>query len=709
MAKNKGLSLLAVPVLAASSLGFATPVFADTGGDCVARITEDSCYSSIQAAIDAAEEGDTINLLINRTETPTVNEKKVAFDLHENTWTVDGRGLDVYASEIELKNGTLTTNDGFGVYLNYDSTFTLDPDAKITAPDGTAIRSDLVGGEGENTVNIYGTIEANLGIQLSVTSNLNIYPGAEISSDSNTGAGVLVNVRYKSGKPETSENASTVNIDGAKISGKNTAISTNGNIKEGNGPTINISTSTIEATDAENEPVAIYLAGLSKTTIDNSDVTGFDSAIEIRAGSLEIDGGTFTALSKTNPAQSKANGNGSTTAGAAIAIAQHTTKLPISVNIYGGKFIASTPLFESDPQGNKPENISIYVADGDFKSNGSMDVYSEDVKDFLEGGRYVHEPSTEYYDESVYDTYGISEDGLSYTLDKAGVEFDDSEENIYIKAGEYYEAEVAGQGVPIYKGAWDDSENREVAMLSSNRYSCDEDGENCVGDYAFEAKVAGKTTITLTFDGKTKKFNVFVYDVEAADEEDESAASQVLELVKELLGGGESAGIDEETAAQIINAIKQGKTIDVEVVPDALDEVTEEGAEDEIKAVIDDDTLVGYYDINVALSVDGKEIGKVTELGTAVEVSIELDEVVDGAKYYVVRYYDGEAERLDATLEGKTLSFESDKFSTYAVAYSTDDEDDDTPNTSLGITGIVAFTGAISMLGAVKAVKTIKE
>ena len=46
-------------------------------------------------------------------------------------------------------------------------------------------------------------------------------------------------------------------------------------------------------------------------------------------------------------------------------------------------------------------------------------------------------------------------------------------------------------------------------------------------------------------------------------------------------------------------------------------------------------------------------------------------------KYYVVRYHDGKSEVIPATVDGNIITFESDKFSTYALAY------EDTKNSSI--------------------------
>ena len=55
----------------------------------------------------------------------------------------------------------------------------------------------------------------------------------------------------------------------------------------------------------------------------------------MRAGELNVYGGTITA---TGEFSETPNGSGSTVTGAAIAVSQHVTELPVKVNIVDGAF-----------------------------------------------------------------------------------------------------------------------------------------------------------------------------------------------------------------------------------------------------------------------------------------------------------------------------------------------------------------------------------
>ena len=134
----------------------------------------------------------------------------------------------------------------------------------------------------------------------------------------------------------------------------------------------------------------IYQAGYSETAFSiNDSVISGTTGIEVRAGKMEVKNsvvsgkGTFTC---------KANGNGTTTDGAGIAIAQHTTKLPIEVTVSGGVVSGTYSLYESNPQQNSADDIAkikISVTDGQF--NGP--VHSDDIKGFISGGLFSSDPS----------------------------------------------------------------------------------------------------------------------------------------------------------------------------------------------------------------------------------------------------------------------------------------------------------------------------
>ena len=142
------------------------------------------------------------------------------------------------------------------------------------------------------------------------------------------------------------------------------------------------------------EAPAIYWPQEGDLVIEGGNITG-DTGIEIRAGTLTITGGFIN--SSASAYSVKANNNGATTIGAAVAVAQHTTRLPIAVNISGGAFTGPLGLSESNPQGNPlaaVSQVSMAVSGGVFNSDDC--IRSQDCKGFITGGVFSRPLDTLY-------------------------------------------------------------------------------------------------------------------------------------------------------------------------------------------------------------------------------------------------------------------------------------------------------------------------
>ena len=112
----------------------------------------------------------------------------------------------------------------------------------------------------------------------------------------------------------------------------------------------------------------MYLAGAADTTINGGSVTSSCTGIEIRAGSLTLNNCNVTG--GNGSVTTNANGNGSTSDNVALAVIQHTTRLPIHVEINGGTFKGTAALLESNPQKNPEEatkQVGIIVNGGNFE------------------------------------------------------------------------------------------------------------------------------------------------------------------------------------------------------------------------------------------------------------------------------------------------------------------------------------------------------
>jgi len=121
--------------------------------------------------------------------------------------------------------------------------------------------------------------------------------------------------------------------------------------------------------------VAVYNPQVGTLTVNGGTITSSTTAIEIRAGELNVTGGTITStFTPTDDEQFNAiqNGNGSTTKGAGIAVAQHTTDKDISVNVSGGEISGVVALSVTNPNNrNSNSNLSIDITGGTFTGTGT--------------------------------------------------------------------------------------------------------------------------------------------------------------------------------------------------------------------------------------------------------------------------------------------------------------------------------------------------
>lgn len=148
--------------------------------------------------------------------------------------------------------------------------------------------------------------------------------------------------------------------------------------------------------------LGIYHPQAGSVVVAGGTVKG-GTGIEMRAGSLDVSGDAVVTGTMV-PTSVEPNGNGNTTAGSGIAIAQHTTRMPIDVRVSGGTISGFSALYESNPENGSPKDLAMSITGGTFNAvnGGTLAVYSEDVKDFITGGTFNSVLDEAYYDEAVY-------------------------------------------------------------------------------------------------------------------------------------------------------------------------------------------------------------------------------------------------------------------------------------------------------------------
>ena len=344
---------------------------------CSARIG-DTYYASLANAVAAAQPSvaTTITMLkdVNLPNYITVNNgKNITLDLN--------------------KHNIIFT--GYSVFRVKGANFHVTGEGTIFENKKDGFAPIIAGGSKENVTN-YTTITIDKEVTLKGD-----YAGIFVDTDNG-------------GKGSYNNYGLTINMNGSidltaitdGVSGYGVYVQGNNKVTTGNVMQINLNGARIKTGDK-----AIYAAGYAKWNLKNCTFTAENAAIELRAGEMTIDGGNYTATA--TEFKCEANGNGSTTQGAALAIAQHTTKKDITVNIKDGTFVGVKALNESNPQENDPSpQVNLSISNGKFKG----EVTTADVTKFISGGYFTTDPSAYCVDGKT----GIpsTEPGYAFTVGK---------------------------------------------------------------------------------------------------------------------------------------------------------------------------------------------------------------------------------------------------------------------------------------------------
>ena len=324
-------------------------------------VVDNTAYTTLEAAIESATEADTIQLLQDVTIGTIIAENSFTLDL--NTYEISGGLLYISGSTaadtgivVSISNGSINAAD-YGILINNN--------AELNLSD-VVIDSALYG--------IFVPVEVNY-VAAVQPAAVNIQGGSVNGDDS---AMVICGVGDGVATP------TKLIANGTKFTGGIYGISGNGSAHN---TYIELNDCSVTA-GSEEGGIGIYHPQKGEIVINGSEITGIDSGIEIRAGELNISGDTVITATATE-FSARPNTNGTTMSGVAVAVSQHTTNLPIAVNITGGTLKGVKALYEEDLQDEESSNISVTVSGGTFEG----DVGSENVTGFISGGSFQTLPN----------------------------------------------------------------------------------------------------------------------------------------------------------------------------------------------------------------------------------------------------------------------------------------------------------------------------
>lgn len=364
------LVLAAMPILPVSQAWADGECFSYEGGTA-------STMSGAETAL--ADTGGTIMMTCSpSSEAQVIVSKNTTLDLAGNTYTGSGEytfkvqnGATLTITDSSSgKNGKIVAN-GAGVFVANGSKLILEEGAVEATGRG-------VKNEGETIVN-GGSITTTSNYEVTVYNNgaLTLNDGALVAMNHGSDRAVITvddDSTFTMNGGTINTNAygavawlrATITMNGGEINAS-TGVSGNGTDGSGNNTQIDLVAGTINANVGVYHPQIGGVLNIGDDMVINAEQVG----VEIRAGELNITGGTIKVNENTAYNVSP-NGNGSTTTGAAVAVAQHTTKRPITVNISGSTLTGPVALSEANPQNNSAtdiEKVTIGVSGGTFVSN----------------------------------------------------------------------------------------------------------------------------------------------------------------------------------------------------------------------------------------------------------------------------------------------------------------------------------------------------
>ena len=174
----------------------------------------------------------------------------------------------------------------------------------------------------------------------------------------------------------------------------------------------------------------------------------------------------------------------------------------------------------------------------------------------------------------------------------------------------------------------------------------------------------------------------------------------------------EEGVVSEETLEKVQQAIENDEEIITELVIENMkdvevDESAKELVEEAVKDIIENaaSTIAQYLDIKVVLKTEesGEELGTLNKLSEEITLTFEIPDEwkKEGRTFHVIRVHEGKTDVLDVwENEDGTVSFKTDRFSTYALVYTDAEvEEDITPTPPVTPEVTPPSTGDNSMPG----------
>ncbi len=534
---------------------------------------------------------------------------------------------------------------------------------------GTTVNAETCDGtlniKNNITLDLYGnTINtSNIAVEGNLTLKDSKGNGKIIGTTEGTKAAIVVKgkMTLESGSIEATRHAiladgGSVTINGGSITATWFALGGNNTLGT---MVFEVNGGTLKST----EDIAVYMPGPISYTMTNGHVIG---GLQFRMGNVNISGGTIEAtLGELSDIKTSYKNSGSLNYPDAISIVSGTYlskhgSNDLNLNITGGTFKTNrqgraVAIYD---YGKVKQNNSINISNGTFETDGNS-VY--DVLNMNDLG--ITNPDQGYNNPEFVGKVKTSITGGTFNKDVTSYLSEDYIQNDGVVSKK--------QQTPTTPAEPDESTNNENLIITFPVLDPTKDVESLT------ASIANAEEAKNTFINAIKKLNFDITN-------------------KEIQVDVTYSNLEEENIIQTV-----------------LNSMTDTVKNSHPTAVI-----AGYFDLtlNVLDNTTNSSLIQLTELDNKVKFNLALPKDMLSSKegytrtYYIVRYHDGKSEIINANLneDKKTISFESDKFSTYALIYKDTKEELTVPKTFDGIASYLAI-GAITILSIACLTKYVRK
>ena len=606
------------------------------------------------------------------------------------------------ATEITTETSTLTEGD---YILNEDVTL-----SNLTFESGKKVNIDL--NSHTLALNSNSTIEikdgAQVGIKNGTIKALNIPDGTKSLFNIQKDSSIMVDnatIDTTGTALFPQGNAASVTVTNSIIKAGVYAVGTNASGPDNYGVNITLSNSEFSAPhgfkDADNDNCVVMINVPGTLKMNQCKVIGDRQALVVRSGTVSVTDCVIVNTGEYSDHSLHLNSNwksgnefpmasilvGDRSGGKAYSQADSSLSIYNTIITSEGSDVPAIYAYQQD-ESLDPYSRSITIEGMNTLVNGNIEKYGNIVLDIHEGT--FSKDVTKYINPDTTTIIESDEGYVVYPTAK-GISLDRTSANMQIGDSLTLKATVEPTE-SLDKVTWS-SDNSKVATVDDNG--------------KVTAVGAGKAIITANAGKQTATCEVTVYgvesDVEAPvidtsipvdevtvginDKESQQNISETLtSIVDDIANGEEVTSVNQETAEKIKQAINDGQVVSTEVQVKPV-ETSQVDAQDKkvIEDYIDEKTNIAQYiDISVVIKADNQVIGEVNELNKEVTFTVAIPEdlMKEGRTFYVIRVHDGKVEKLN-TVENEdgTLTFKTDKFSTYALAYEDAQESTTTPTT----------------------------